>query len=182
MIAYKGFNKGLVCRGYKFKMGMNTTPKAQTVECGFHCAEDPLDCLSYYPNMNTSEYYIVDAGGDVDEDGTDTKISCTELNIIKRLTKEDFILHALAYIVDHPRRKKNYRIKENQGEADNNGFVIVIGEDPVARGKKGDILAFARNTRGGEIVEVSLAVIDGTAVLPDLWYGTDLSVREVQDK
>jgi len=179
MIAYKGFNKGLVCRGYKFKMGINTTEKAQAVECGFHCAEDPLDCLSYYPNMNMSEYYIVDAGGDVDEDGTDTKISCTELNIIKKLSKEDFVLHALAYMVDHPKRKKNGHVKTDKAEANSNGFVIVIGEDPTARGKKNDILAFVKQATSGEIVEVSMAIVDGKTIFPGIWYGADLSERQV---
>ena len=47
MIAYKGFRPGLICRGYQFVMGLNTTEKANCRENGFHCAEDPLDCLSY---------------------------------------------------------------------------------------------------------------------------------------
>ena len=71
MIAYKGFEKGLVCRGYQFVMGLNCTEKANCRENGFHCAEDPLDCLTYYSNMDNSEYYIVNAGGDVHEDGVD---------------------------------------------------------------------------------------------------------------
>ena len=28
MIAYKGFRPGLICRGYQFVMGLNTTEKA----------------------------------------------------------------------------------------------------------------------------------------------------------
>ena len=31
MIAYKGFQKGLTCRGYQFKVGMNVTDKANCV-------------------------------------------------------------------------------------------------------------------------------------------------------
>ncbi len=59
MIAYKGFRPGLICRGYQFVMGLNTTEKANCRENGFHCAEDPLDCLSYYSSLEHSEYYIV---------------------------------------------------------------------------------------------------------------------------
>ena len=89
MIAYKGFRPGLICRGYQFVMGLNTTEKANCRENGFHCAEDPLDCLSYYSSLEHSEYYIVNAGGDIDEDEHDSKIACTELTVIKRLTKEE---------------------------------------------------------------------------------------------
>lgn len=89
MIAYKGFRPGLICRGYQFVMGLNTTEKANCRENGFHCAENPLDCLSYYSSLEHSEYYIVNAGGDIDEDEHDSKIACTELTVIKRLTKEE---------------------------------------------------------------------------------------------
>ena len=38
MIAYKGFEPGLICRGYHFVMGLNTTDKANCRANGFHCA------------------------------------------------------------------------------------------------------------------------------------------------
>ncbi len=47
MIAYKGFRPGMICIGYQFQMGLNVTEKANCRQNGFHCAEDPLDCLSY---------------------------------------------------------------------------------------------------------------------------------------
>ena len=84
MIAFKGFNSDMSCRGYKFAMGINRTEKANCASNGFHCTENPLDCLNYYPRIDNSVYCIVDACGDVDEDDNDSKISCTELNIIKK--------------------------------------------------------------------------------------------------
>ena len=97
MIAYKGFRPGMICIGYQFQMGLNVTEKANCRQNGFHCAEDPLDCLSYYSDVDHSEYYIVNAGGDIDEDEVDSKISCTELTVLKRLTKEELFLHGLAF-------------------------------------------------------------------------------------
>lgn len=47
MYAYKGFEPDLSCRGYRFVMGKNVTPEANCASNGFHCAENPLDCLSY---------------------------------------------------------------------------------------------------------------------------------------
>lgn len=67
MIAYKGFQKDLKCRGFQFQeYGINETEKANCRQNGFHCAENPLDCLCYYPNWKNSVYYIVDASGDLD--------------------------------------------------------------------------------------------------------------------
>ena len=146
MIAYKGFHPGLVCRDYHFVMGLNVTEKANCRANGFHCAEDPLDCLTYYPNMEQSEYYLVDAGGDVDEDDGDSKIACTELTILKKLERKEFFLHALVYMVDHPGRKWNSHVQKDMGRTEHD-FAIVRGIDPVATGKKGDILGYAKESQ-----------------------------------
>ena len=62
MIAYKGFEKNLSCRGYQFKRyGINETTEANCRQNGFHCAENPLDCLVHYPNWKKSTYFIVKA-------------------------------------------------------------------------------------------------------------------------
>lgn len=179
MRAYKGFEKGLVCRGYQFSMGKNVTEKANCSANGFHCAEDPLDCLCYYPDMDSSEYYIVNAGGDMDEDGIDTKVSCTELTVLKKLTKKDFFLHALAFMADHPFREWSCKVARDRAEA-TGGYAVVRGIDPAARGRMGDILAFAKEDAvKGTILQVALAQVDGIKILPDIWYGADLKEREV---
>lgn len=177
MIAYKGFEKGLVCRGYQFVMGLNCTEQANCKENGFHCAENPLDCLTYYSNMDRSEYYIVNAGGDVHEDGTDTKISCTELTIIRKLSRMDFFLHALAFMADHPKREVSCHVTRDKADAGNRGYAVVRGVDPIACGSIGAILAFAKEDSGGNILQVALAEVDGTRILPDVWYGVDLVSR-----
>ena len=46
MIAYKGFRPGMICIDYQFQMGLNVTEKANCRQNGFHCAEDPLDCVA----------------------------------------------------------------------------------------------------------------------------------------
>jgi hypothetical protein len=131
LIAYKGFNSKLACRDYQFVMGLNVTEKANCRENGFHCAENPLDCLSYYSNMDASVYCIVNAGGDIDEDGSDSKIACTELTIIKKLTREEFFLHGLAYMADHPSQQWSGYVMKNSAKA-SYGYAVVRGLDPVA--------------------------------------------------
>ena len=180
MIAYKGFRPGLICRGYQFKMGLNVTEKANCAQNGFHCAEDPLDCLSYYGNINHAEYYIVNAGGDIDEDEKDSKISCTELTVLKHLTKKEFFLHGLAFMADHPKRKWNHHIRKDKAEAWN-GYAVVRGADPIAKGtRKGDVLAFAKEDPAtGQIQDISVATIDGKTLRPGIWYGADFEKRMV---
>ncbi len=179
MTAYKGFKPGLICRGYQFAMGRNTTTEANCGANGFHCAENPLDCLSYYGDMEQSEYYLVQPGGDINEDEKDSKISCTELTIIKKLEAEEFFLHALAYMVDHPRRAWNYHVQRDRGRA-SGGFAVVRGTDPVASGKKGDILAIAKEQPDTKkIIQIVLTRVDGKKIEPGVWYDIDLKKREV---
>ena len=64
MIAYKGFNKGLICRGYQFQPGENITEEANCAKNGFHSAENPLDCITYYGNIKDSVYCIVEVYND----------------------------------------------------------------------------------------------------------------------
>ncbi len=179
MIAYKGFNIGLKCRGYQFVMGLNVTEKANCRQNGFHCAENPLDCLFYYSNVNRSEYYIVNAGGDIDEDGNDSKIACTEITIIKKLSLKELLLHGLAYMVDHPFREWNRYVKQDMERAEN-GYVVVRGKNPAALGKTGDILAFAKEDPDtGKIIQMAITLGDVKKIRSGRWYDVDLKERKV---
>ena len=178
MIAYKGMEKGMVCRGYQLRMGLNETPEANCHQNGFHCAANPMDCLNYYPEYRSSEYYLVCPCGDLDEDAVDSKISCTHLWVIRRLDRQEFFLHALAYMADHPQQRDGFGVQRECGEA-RNGYAVVRGKKPMAKGKLGDILAFARETADGTKIEhLSLCEIDGKNRLPDIWY--DENFRECE--
>ena len=99
--------------------------------------------------------------------------------MIKRLTKEELFLHGLAYMVDHPRRVWSSHVTANRAMA-NCGYAVVRGKDPVATGILGDILAFAKEAPDSEsIVQVAVGRIDGVILLPDVWYGVDLTKRMV---
>ena len=178
MYAYKGFEPDLSCRGYRFVMGKNVTQEANCASNGFHCAEDPLDCLTYYSNMDRSIYCLVQPGGDIDEDNYDSKIACTELTILRCLTKKEFFLHALAYMVDHPGRKVNNKVWCERGTS-SNGYAVVRGKAPTACGELGDVLAFAKEQcESGTICQIAVVEVDGEKILPGVWYDIDFAERE----
>jgi hypothetical protein len=169
--AFKGFKKDLSCMGYKFKEGViNTEKEANCVRNGLHCAENPLDCLSYYPNWDNSVYYIVDAMGDIDEDGTDSKISCTEMMLVKKLTLEEFVFESLEYIRRYPLRKSNNHIKDQEAFA-TNGFAIARGKHPKASGGIGTVLGIAmEEDTSTRIIEMAAVVVDGETIKANTWY------------
>jgi len=177
MLAYKAFRPGMVCLGYQFQMGLNRTEQANCRQNGFHCAANPLDCLVYYPDINQSEFYLVDAGGDVHEDGSDSKISCTELTILARLPVKEFFLHGLAFLSDHPKLEQSKSVSRDSAKA-LRGYAAVCGEDPIAQGKQGDILAFAQKCpQTGKVTQISLTQVDGETIMPDIWYDANLTER-----
>lgn len=170
MFVYKMFSPGLICRGYQFKEGLNTCERATCVKEGFHAAENPLDCLSYYSNFDGSECWLCYADGDVHEDGSDSKISCTKLEILKRLSKYEFVKAALEYIARHPKRELNHCVEQDRAEADSNGIAIAIGDNPYCKGNKaGDILAWIMRS-GDEIGRIRMGSVGANGLCSGKWY------------
>lgn len=172
MKAFKGFNKDLTCLRFQFKEDIwNETAEANCYKNGFHCAENPLDCLSYYPNTRTSVYYIVEAAGDLHEDGSDTKISCTRMRLLKKLSIHELVFYGCKFIYNHPDRNMNRRVQLEKGEGDKD-FCIVRGKDPIAKGPAGSrIYLLQEEPKSNKIKTVAIYEIDGIKLKADTYYG-----------
>lgn len=177
MIAYKGFNKDLVCtmgrKPFRYEIGKSYKEnKAQCVETGFHCVEEPIEVLTWYSG-NLSRYCIVKAGGDIHEDGNN-KISCTEIEIVKEITLEQLAALECLWIADHPERETSRHIERDYGTAKKNGIVIVRGKNPKAAGKPGSSLFLLKEEKDSKnIAEIGAFKIDGTKFRPDVYYKAD---------
>jgi hypothetical protein len=175
LYVYKMFEKGLKCRGYQFKVGANECDHATCVKEGFHAAENPLDCLSYYPNFDGSECWLCFADGEVHENGSDSKISCTRLEILRRLSKPVFVAEAVNYILAHPRRPLSSVVAICDGKhrvqtTNSNGFVIAVGEEPRARAQRdGEVIALLVTSRSGHGYE-KLIFLHGEEVKAGVTY------------
>ncbi len=177
MIAYKGFNKDLVCtRGngqFKYEIGKTyTEDNAKCASTGFHCVEEPIEVLSWY-SSDDSRYCIVSAGGDVNEDGND-RISCTEIKILKEITLQQLGILECEWLQKHPDRKYSNHVKKDSGWAPDKGIVIVRGKNPKAEGGEGStifLLREGKNTK--EIEEAGAFLIDGVEYMPDTYYRVD---------
>lgn len=173
MIAFKGFNKDLTCRGYKFsKTKVNREKAAKAVNCGLHCAANPLDCLRYYSDMENAVYYKVSAEGNVNEDGTDTKIACTEMRLLEELDLRSFVMYAAEYIVSHPHLKDNSNVSTEKGMSNRNHFAIVRGKQPKAAGSKdGDVLVMLQEYAGSkEIKKAAMYIVGQNGIKCNTYY------------
>lgn len=177
MIAYKAFNKDLTAtlgKGtFQYREGvLYTEDKAKCANCGLHCAEDPLDTLTYYPDMSESLYYIVEASGDINEQGTDTKIACTQMQLMKKLDIYDFVMESIKYMYVHPQREMNRRVSEEV--IANKWFGIARGKAPLVKGKKGAVIAVMKEYPDScEIKDFNIWIVGQDGIKEDTWYGID---------
>ena len=95
--SYKGFNKDMTCRGFKYEEGKEyTTDKAKACESGFHACEYPLDCFSYY-NPSEAVFHEVEQDGDLSRHIDDSKIASTNIKIGVRLSIVDMVKAAIDF-------------------------------------------------------------------------------------
>jgi hypothetical protein len=102
VVAYKGFDADLKCRGFQYAAGKTYHHEGSVVRCtlqGFHSCEMPLDVLRYYA-PNTSRFAVVDAGGSIDraEDG-DSKIASATITIKTELRLPELIRRGIEWIL-----------------------------------------------------------------------------------
>lgn len=185
IIAYKAFKPDLSCTSggnrFQYKLGVwNEEPEANCVKNGFHCALNPLDCLSYYSDWDKAVYYIVLVDGDIHEDAYDSRIACTRMKLLKQLTLEEFVMESITYMINHPHLKNNSRIRIDEGNANvRSKFTIVRGKNPIAKGEIGTVLGFVKESATGKnIVEAGIYKVDGKKILPDKWYSIDGKIVE----
>ena len=106
MKAYKGFNRDMTCRDFKYEEGKEyTTPKAKCCSTGFHACEYPLDCLDYYNPGDGSVYHEVELDGDIDHDGCDTKVAATKIKIGAQLSIAGLVKAAIDYTMKRIKRE-----------------------------------------------------------------------------
>lgn len=186
MLAYKAFNSKLQATMGKGVFQFETGKTYEESECkcahnGFHCAENPLDVLSYYSTMDT-RFFIVRAEGDINQDGYGSRISCTRLTLVKEISRIQLAVRACMYINQYPDREiESSYMAQSKGECWGKGdFIIVRGKAPVAAGVEGSWIFLVQEAKNSkEIINICPIEIDGKDYQEDVWYGIKGKVHAV---
>ena len=123
IIAYKGFDKNLQCRGYQYKIGrrFNHKGKVEACESGFHACEYPLDVFGYYPPAE-SRFAVVKMSGDISrEENGDTKIASASIKIEAEIGIPTLITDAVNWILDRCKKSDSSNETEDKTIATNTG-------------------------------------------------------------
>ena len=107
IIAYKGMDENMTCRGKKYEVGKTyTEDKAKCCHAGMHACENPLDVLHYYPLKDNPRFFEVECGGNVDKSGEDSKLACTELTVKGELNLAGLIKATVGAIFKRAEKEK----------------------------------------------------------------------------
>ena len=180
MKAYKGFTEDLWSRlgngreeSCSFSIGeTKEVPESKTVRSGFHCCENPFECLTYYSMDGKNRFFIVEAAGDIDEDESE-RIACTKITLVKELSMKEFALEGMKYIIEHPDRanwKQSHGtvvVKQDEAEAkDQKSIAIARGTNPKVKGPEGSILGLI--VEDGQVIKNAKLLIC-TGATADKW-------------
>ena len=121
IIAYKGFNKDLKCRGFQYEVGKEYEMDGD-IECcerGFHACESPLEVFDHY-DMLTSRFAKVEQSGEIDKKENSTKVCSSKINVKGELKLADMINLGVEWIkeVTSPTKvKKDDKLNDNSGDS-----------------------------------------------------------------
>ena len=181
MKGYKGFGKGLICRGKQY--AENTVfEEENAVICnsGMHFCENPFDVLDYYGFVNNkaelNEFADVEALDACDTD--DNKKYCTKkLKVgakigISGLVNAfvDFTFKRADFKNAAATNTGNYSAATNTGK---NGFAIATGIESKAKGALGCYIAVAEWVWNGNEYELKgfkAHKVDGKTIKADTFY------------
>ena len=124
ILAYKGFNKDWTCRGYQYKVGETNVHDGKTKACesGFHACEYPLDVFSYYAPAS-SVFAVIEASGDIDRKGDDSKITSSKLTVKAEIGIAGLVKAAIEYTASRTKPSKSKKTNNDQerSQASNTG-------------------------------------------------------------
>ena len=188
MIAYKGFNKDMTCRGYQYEEGKTyECDTAKMCEEGFHACENPLNCFRYYLPAN-SVYHEVEIEDNGERQSDDSKVVGTKIKIGAKLDVAKICKLHFEYVKAHCEPSKS-NVAGEQGVSSSrgassvgeNGVAVARGNGCKVKGGIGAILVLCEENNDNYEIKFSKTFrIDGKRYKTDTWYKLDKNGKVVK--
>ena len=189
MKGYKGFEKGLVCRGKQY--AENTVfkeDKAVICEKGMHFCKNPFDVLEYYPLINDecelNEFAEVEALDDAKTDD-DKKFCTTKLKIGAKLSLKGFIEACVGFVIENTKHETKNDVASSKlvasgdssqlAASGKHSVVAGIGINNIAKAVKGCWITLADwrfNSEEDKYIPVCVKTeyVDGERIKENTFY------------
>ena len=188
IIAYKGMDSKMQCRGMQYAVGEEFTVDGE-IECcgnGLHACERPLDVLGYYPPGGGSRYFRVTQSGDLARElGGDSKAASRKMRVDAEIGIPGLVKAHIEYVKAHTTTKHtdperatagNSGAATSRGRASvgENGIASARCSHPMAKGGIGAVLVLARERDDNyDLLCWNSAVVDGKTIKANTWYTID---------
>ena len=134
IIAYKGFDKNLKCRGFQYEVGKEYEMDGDIKCCerGFHACESPLEVFDHYDMLN-SRFAEVEQSGEIDKEEDTTKVCSSRIKVKAELKLADIINLGVEWIKDvtsPAKLKKETDLNDNcnnSAQIGSSGYYAQIG-------------------------------------------------------
>ena len=138
IIAYKGFDKNLKCRGFQYEVGKEYEMSGRIACCerGFHACESPLEVFDHYDMLN-SRFAEVEQSGEIDKEENTTKVCSSRIKVKAELKLADIINLGVEWIKDVT-SPSNLKKETDLNDNGNNSAQIGSSGDSAKIGSSGD--------------------------------------------
>ena len=187
IIAYKGFDKDMKCRGFQYEEGKTYhMPGAVLCKEGAHACTMPLDVLGYYPPGDGSIYRMVELDEVCDEKSDDSEVCAKTIKIGAEIGISGLVEAQIAWVKNTIGFDE--KIKKAKGSPDKHatgtlGAAAATGKASVAMasGRDGSVMgaigcaifAVERGEWDGDtypIISVAAGIVDGVTIKEKTWY------------
>lgn len=191
IIAYKGMDENMCCRGKQYEVGKTyTEDKADCCHAGMHACENPLDVFRYYQLNGKNRFFEVECSGDVSKDDCDSKLACTELTIKGEMNFAGLVKATVQAVFDRVKEKSSFS-SGDYSTAGTSGYsstaaatgafcraestgaasiAVANGYESKARCAMGDYLVLTEYDSNLNLVCAKMAQVDGDQIKPNVWY------------
>ena len=192
IIAYKGMDENMCCRGKQYEIGKTYTEnKAICCISGMHACENPLDVFQYYRPDGKNRFFEVECNGAINKGENDSKLACTELKVTGELSLAKFIRLSVQTTFERAMNRAKKKTSGDRSSAATSGdsssatatggycsaqaegknsLAIANGAHSKARGVLGCYLVLTEYDDGGKLLWAKIAKVDGTAIKENVWY------------
>ena len=109
IIAYKGMDANMMCRGKQYEIGKTyTEDKADCCHAGMHACENPLDVFHYYKPDGKNRFFEVECSGEVSKSDGDSKLACTKMTIKGELNFAGLVKATVQAVFDRMKGKEPF--------------------------------------------------------------------------
>ena len=194
MKAYKGFERDMTCRGFRYEEGKTyVEEKAELCERGFHACENPLDTFGYYA-PGESVYHEVELDDVSNErSGEDTKVCAKKIKIGAKLDVAGICKAHFEYVTskcvpangalagDNESAAAGYMgsaaagdrgsaAAGNWGSAAAGKHGLACARGGKAKGAIGAVICVTETDGCGKNISLAAGIVDGVKIKADTWY------------